>query len=103
MPQDQVLVFDSDGNYDKMRWPDIPRVKPRHRISGEVRDADDGKQKKYDDIDFIIMALRSRSPPMSFTDIAPIVGIARQNVSLRAKKLGKAHTVLMQHIREDKN
>jgi hypothetical protein len=101
MPQDQVLVFDSDGSYDKMRWPDIPRVKPRHRIRGEVRDADDGKQKKYDDIDFIIMALRSRSPPMGFTDIAGVVGIDRSNVSRRAKKLSKAHAVLLQHMRED--
>jgi hypothetical protein len=98
MPQDQVLVFDGDGSYDKMRWPDIPRVKPRHRIRGEVRDVDDGKQKKYDDIDFIIMALRSRVPPLGFSAIAGVVGIDRSNVSRRAKKLGKAHTVLMQHM-----
>ena len=95
MPQDQVLVFDGDGSYDKMRWPDIPRVKPRHRIQGEVKEADDGKQKKYDDIDFIIMALRSRVPPLGLSDIAGVVGIDRSNVSRRAKKLGKTHAVLM--------
>jgi len=98
MPREQVLVFDSDGNYDKMVFPDIPRVKPRHRIKGIIRNEDKGKQKKYDDIDFIIMALRSRSPPMSFTDIANIVDIDRSNVSRRAKKLRNAHTILLQHI-----
>ncbi|MFH0850562.1 MAG: AsnC family protein, partial [Candidatus Bathyarchaeota archaeon] len=99
MPRDQVLIFDGDGNYDKMRWPDIPRVKPRHRIKGEITlEEDEGKKKQYDGIDLLILTLRGRDPPMSYTAIGELVGMTRQSVTKRAEKISKAHALLMEEL-----
>ena len=98
MPRDQVLIFDGDGNYDKMRWPDIPRVKPRNRVKGEIKAEDGGMAKMYDDVDLLIWTLRGRAPPGRYTAIGELVGMTRQSGTKRAEKISKAHALLMEEL-----
>ncbi|MFH2109955.1 MAG: hypothetical protein ABIJ47_01705 [Candidatus Bathyarchaeota archaeon] len=86
MPRDQVLLFDGDGNYDKMRWPDIPRVKPRNRVKGEIK-AEEDEGGRFDEIDLIIAVARSKQPPESFRSIADRLGRAPSSIRGRAAKL----------------
>ena len=95
MPRDHVLLFDGDGNYDKYKWDDIPRVKPRHRVKGEIR-AEDEDMRRYDGLDLLIVALRSQGE--SLQDIATAVGLSKSGAATRVKKLQGVHPLLKEHM-----
>ena len=94
MPRDQVLVFDRDGSYDKMRWPDIPRVKPQHRIRGEITLEDEVRKKQYDDLDLLVAALRGEGRRWTQREIAELVGLTQQAIAAREKKLWARNELL---------
>jgi len=99
MPRNQVLIFDRDGNYDKMVWPDVPRVKPRHRIKGEIK-VDEEEGKEYDEIDLLIAARRSQGKRWTQQAIADAVGLSQQTVAAREMKLKERNEILRQALEE---
>ena len=98
MPRDQVLLFDGDGNYDKMRWPDIPRVKPRHRVKGEIKGEEEAEGKRYDEVDLLIAAHRSQGRRWTQEEIAKLVGVTPQAIAKREKKLRGANEFMKQAL-----
>ena len=87
MGPEYVYVFDYKNSYDRLRVPDIPRPLVRYRLSGEITTEEDPR--RYDLIDLLIVAARSRLAPESYQSIADRVDRAKATVIERAQKLKK--------------
>ena len=87
MGPEYVYVFDYKNSYDRLRVPDMPRPLVRYRLSGEITTEEDPR--RYDLIDLLIVAARSRLDPESYQSIADRVDRAKATVIERAQKLKK--------------
>jgi len=87
MGPEYVYVFDYKNSYDRLRVPDIPRPIVRYDLEGEIKVEED--RRRYDEVDLIVAAMRSRTPKMSHREIADLVGVSRQAIQQREQKLRK--------------
>ncbi len=89
-----VYVFDPVNNYDKLIFPDIPRLDYDDKKTG-LLETKDLKAKQWDDQDLYIALARSRNPPKSYRNIAEELDISPSTVHYRVQKLKK-----LTHIKE---
>ena len=97
MGPEYVYVFDYKNSYDKLRIPDIPRPTVRYRLDGHIRE-ENNTGPRYDEIDLIIVAARTRPTPESYREIALRTNRAKSTIVERAQKLKKNNLYLMENM-----
>ena len=83
-----VYVFDYKNNFDKLRFPDIPRFNIPYKLSGEIKPIN--QTETFDEKDIYIAIARARDPPDSYRQIAQHLGMAHSTIAARAKKIKKS-------------
>ncbi len=92
MHQRYVYVFDPVNNYDKLVFPDIPRLNYDDRKTG-LLELENQKTKKWDTQDLYIAIARSRNPPISYRSIADKIELSKSAIYQRAQKLKELSTL----------
>jgi len=97
MGPEYVYVFDYKNSYDKLRIPDIPRPTIRYRLDGHIRE-ENNTGPRYDEIDLIIVAARTRPSPESYREIALRTSRGKSSIGQRAQKLKNSNPYLMENM-----
>lgn len=96
MGPEYVYVFDYKNSYDKLRVPDIPRPTVEYRLDGHIKGEENSQ--RYDLIDLIIVAARTKDSPETFREIAEMVNRGKSTIGQRVQKLRKTHPYLETHM-----
>ena len=97
MGSEYVYVFDYKNSYDKLRIPDIPRPTVRYRLDGHITE-ENNTEPRYDQIDLIIIAARTRPNPESYREIALRTNRGKSSIGQRAQKLKNCNPYLMENM-----